>query len=254
MLHVPRPARLHYRWVILAVTGLTVLMAAGVTAVPAVLIHPLEVEFGWNRAAIALAVSINVLLYGLAGPFAGGLMLRFGPRRVMLTSLVLIACGVAATTQLRSLLQLYLLWGVVVGIGHGEHRVGAERHGSQSLVHHAPRAGARPARRRHVHGSAHLSAAAGRSRDRPGLAGGGVDRRRVHHPARAATGGAAHARLTGADGAARRIAGGAQRRLRTRLPPTPAPSRSCPSGPPCAMAISGGSGSPSRSVGRRPTG
>ncbi len=42
MLHEPRPARLHYGWVILAVTGLSVLMAAGVTAVPAVLIHPLE--------------------------------------------------------------------------------------------------------------------------------------------------------------------------------------------------------------------
>ena len=114
-----RPARLHYAWVILAVTCLTVVLTAGVTAVPAVLIHPLEVEFGWDRAAIALAVSINVLLYGLAGPFAGGLMLRFGPRRVMLTSLVLIALGVAATTQLRSLVQLYLLWGVVVGIGTG---------------------------------------------------------------------------------------------------------------------------------------
>ena len=67
MLHVPRLLRLHYRWVILAVTSLTALRAAGVTAVPGVLIHPLEVEFGWNRAAIALAVSINVLLYGLAG-------------------------------------------------------------------------------------------------------------------------------------------------------------------------------------------
>jgi sugar phosphate permease len=74
-------------------------MAAGVTAVPAVLIHPREVEFGWDRAAIALAVSINVLRYGLAGPFAGGLMRRFGPRRVMLTSLALSACGVAATTS-----------------------------------------------------------------------------------------------------------------------------------------------------------
>jgi NADP-dependent 3-hydroxy acid dehydrogenase YdfG len=36
VLHVPRPARLHYRRAILAVTSLTVLMAAGVTAVPAV--------------------------------------------------------------------------------------------------------------------------------------------------------------------------------------------------------------------------
>jgi sugar phosphate permease len=119
VVHLPRPARLHDRWVILAVTSLTVLMAAGVTAVPAVLIHPREVEFGWDRAAIALAVSINVLRYGLAGPFAGGLMRRFGPRRVRLTSLALIACGVAATTQVRALLQRYLLWGVVVGLGTG---------------------------------------------------------------------------------------------------------------------------------------
>src|SRR5712671_5862274 len=89
-----RPARLHYAWVILAVTCLTVVLTAGVTAVPAVLIHPLEVAFGWDRAAIALAVSINVFLYGLAGPFAGRVMLRVGLRRVMLTSLLLIAGGV----------------------------------------------------------------------------------------------------------------------------------------------------------------
>jgi len=114
-----RPVRPHYAWVILAVTCLTVVMTAGVTAVPAVLIHPLEVAFGWDRAAIALAVSINVFLYGLAGPFAGRVMLRVGPRRVMLASLLLIAIGVAASTQVQTLLHLYLLWGVVVGVGTG---------------------------------------------------------------------------------------------------------------------------------------
>src|SRR5713226_7669017 len=114
-----RPARLHYAWVILAVTCLTVVLTAGVTAVPTVLIHPLEVAFGWDRAAIALAVSINVFLYGLAGPFAGRVMLRVGPRWVMLTSLLLIAIGVAASTQIQTVLHLYLLWGVVVGIGTG---------------------------------------------------------------------------------------------------------------------------------------
>jgi MFS family permease len=113
------PARLHYAWVILGVTGLTVVMTAGVTAVPAVLIHPLEVTFGWDRAAIALAVSINVFLYGLAGPFAGRIMLHFGPRKVMLTSLLVITLGVAATTRIQTLSHLYLLWGVVVGVGTG---------------------------------------------------------------------------------------------------------------------------------------
>src|SRR5256886_14445988 len=103
----------------MAVACRTVALTAGLAAVPAVLIHPLEVAFGWDRAAIALAVSINVFLYGLAGPFAGGLMLRVGPRRVMLTSLLLIAAGVAAATQIRTVLHLYLLWGVVVGVGTG---------------------------------------------------------------------------------------------------------------------------------------
>src|SRR3989442_12833316 len=115
----PRWPRLHYAWVILAVTCLTVVLTAGVTAVPAVLIHPLEVAFGWDRAAIALAVSINVFLYGLAGPFAGRLMLRVGPRRVMLCSLLCIAAGVAASTQIQTVFHLYLLWGVVVGVGTG---------------------------------------------------------------------------------------------------------------------------------------
>ena len=46
-------------------------------------------------------------------------MLRFGPRRVTLAGLALIAVGVAAASQIRTLPQLYLLWGVVVGLGTG---------------------------------------------------------------------------------------------------------------------------------------
>src|SRR5437870_402516 len=84
-----RPARLHYAWVILAVTCLTVVLTAGVTAVPAVLIHPLEVAFGWVRAAFALAVSINVFLYGLAGPFAGRRLRPVGPRPLVLAALLM---------------------------------------------------------------------------------------------------------------------------------------------------------------------
>src|SRR2546430_7669250 len=94
-------------------------MSAGVAAVPAVLIHPLEVAFGWDRAAIALAVSINVFLYGLAGPFAGRVMLRVGLRRVVVTSLLLIPRGVAAPTPIPTVFPLYLLLGVGGGVGAG---------------------------------------------------------------------------------------------------------------------------------------
>ena len=59
--------RVHYAWVVFAATLVILLLAAGFRASPAVLIDPLSEEFGWSRADIGLAVSVNVLLYGLMG-------------------------------------------------------------------------------------------------------------------------------------------------------------------------------------------
>jgi len=111
--------RLHYAWIIAGVTFLTLLASAGIRSTPGVLIIPLEKEFGWTRATVSLAVSINLLLYGLFGPFAAALMDRVGVRRVMLSSLALVAAGVGLTSIMRASWQLVLLWGVVVGLGTG---------------------------------------------------------------------------------------------------------------------------------------
>ena len=114
-----RPAKLHYAWVVAAITFLTLLGAAGMRATPGVLIVPLEGEFGWSRGTISLAIGINIFLYGLIGPFAAAVMERFGLRRTMLTALALIAIGVALTPLMTRPWQMVLLWGVVVGIGSG---------------------------------------------------------------------------------------------------------------------------------------
>ena len=111
--------RVHYAWIIAGVTFLILLTAAAIRATPGVLIVPLEQAFGWSRATISFAVSVNLLLYGLCGPFAASLMERFGVRRVTLLSLCAVTVGVALTTVMRSPWQLVLLWGVVVGIGTG---------------------------------------------------------------------------------------------------------------------------------------
>ncbi|HXA94303.1 MAG TPA: MFS transporter [Candidatus Dormibacteraeota bacterium] len=111
--------RLHYAWIIAGVTFLTLVSAAAIRATPGVLIVPLEQSFGWTRATISLAVSVNLLLYGLCGPFAAALMERLGVRRVMLVSFSAVAGGVLLTTVMRAPWQLVLLWGVVVGLGTG---------------------------------------------------------------------------------------------------------------------------------------
>src|SRR5467141_4883129 len=93
--------------------------AAGFRATPSVLIVPLQNEFGWNRAIISVAVSINLILFVLTGPFAAALMNRFGIRSVTVGALVTVASGALLTTVMTAPWQLYLLWGVVVGLGTG---------------------------------------------------------------------------------------------------------------------------------------
>lgn len=113
-------ARLHYAWIVAGVTFLSLIVAAGVRSVPSVLIVPLEHEFGWSRATISFAVSVNLLLYGLIGPFAAGFITRYGPRRVMLFAFLFLAVGVGSTALfMNAAWQLVALWGVLVGTGSG---------------------------------------------------------------------------------------------------------------------------------------
>lgn len=111
--------RSQYAWVVFVAAFITLLGAAGFRSTPSVLIDPLRDEFGWSRGTIGTAVSINVLLFGLMGPFAAALQLRYGLRKVTIAALGTISLGALLTTQMTQVWHLYLLWGFVVGAGSG---------------------------------------------------------------------------------------------------------------------------------------
>jgi sugar phosphate permease len=112
-------ARLHYAWIIAAATFGVIVLTAGVRSAPGILIVPLETEFHWSRATISFAVGVNLLLYGMIGPFAAALMDRFGVRRTMSLALGATALAVALSPAMQTAWQLILLWGVVVGVACG---------------------------------------------------------------------------------------------------------------------------------------
>ncbi|MEV5407331.1 MFS transporter [Thermopolyspora sp. NPDC052614] len=111
--------RVHRAWFVAAVAFVAILGAAGFRATPGVMIDPLREEFGWSRAAISLAVSVNLVLYGLTAPFAAALMDRFGMRRVVTVALLLVAAGSGFTIWMNASWQLVATWGVLVGLGTG---------------------------------------------------------------------------------------------------------------------------------------
>jgi sugar phosphate permease len=116
---ITRLRNLHYGWIVAGAAFLTLMMSAGVRSMPGILVVPFENEFHWSRATISLAISINLLFYGLMGPFAAALMERFGMRRTIPCALLMIGTGMALTSVMREPWQMILLWGVTIGIGVG---------------------------------------------------------------------------------------------------------------------------------------
>ena len=110
---------MHYAWVIAAVTFTVLLLGAGIRATPSVLIVPIEREFGWSAATISIAIAINILLFGLIGPFAVAVLEQFGLRRSVSCSLLTLAGAVALTSLMSAPWQMIVLWGFLVGSASG---------------------------------------------------------------------------------------------------------------------------------------
>ncbi len=114
-----RRRRVHPAWWVAAVAFLALLASAGFRAAPGALMVPLNEEFGWSTSVMSLAVSINLLIYGLTAPFAAALMDRFGVRQVVAAALTLVALGAGGSVLMTASWQLLVFWGVLIGLGTG---------------------------------------------------------------------------------------------------------------------------------------
>ncbi len=110
---------IHYGWAVVAATFLVMLATAAAMGMPGVLIRPLSGEFGWSTGDISGALALRLVLYGAVGPFAAAVLQRHGLRATVAVAMLLIVAGLGLATQLRALWQLWLCWGVLVGLGTG---------------------------------------------------------------------------------------------------------------------------------------
>ena len=115
----PAGRRLHPAWIVLAALTLAMLAASGLRATFGIYIKPMEAEFGWTRGALSGAAAISLLLLGAAGPFVGRLADRWGPRRVIVLALVLLAAGTLGSAFVQRLWHVYLTAGLLMAVGAG---------------------------------------------------------------------------------------------------------------------------------------
>jgi MFS family permease len=115
-----KSSKLYYGWVVVAVTAIALILAAGVRSAPGVFVLPIQEDFpSWKRAAISFAISIGLVMYGFGGPLSGWLMDRFGPRRIVFAGLLITALSMALSAGIQQRWQLDVLFGFLSGVGTG---------------------------------------------------------------------------------------------------------------------------------------
>lgn len=78
---------------------------------------PMTTAKGWGRDVFALAMALEMLLWGAGQPIAGALADRFGATFVIIGGTILYAAGIVWMAYATTPLELHLSAGVVIGFG-----------------------------------------------------------------------------------------------------------------------------------------
>jgi MFS family permease len=110
---VKRP---YYGWILAMTFGFCETVSWGVLYYAfSVLIAPTTAEMGWSRAQISGALSVMLVVSGLAGLLVGRWLDEHGPRLLMTAASIVAVPLVIAWSQVRDLLSFYVIW-ILIGI------------------------------------------------------------------------------------------------------------------------------------------
>jgi len=98
-------------------------VAIGAMVTYGVFLKYLQTEFGWSRAFLSGASSVVLVLMGAFGVLFGRLNDSLGPRKILLVSGIFLGCGYLLMSQLQAGWQLYVFYGLFVGIGLSSHDI-----------------------------------------------------------------------------------------------------------------------------------
>ncbi len=116
---VPSKFRIYYGWRVVAVGFALLLLMFGMRLSFGLYIKPLAENFGASRASISGSQSLYMIVYALFALITGSLADRYGPKIVMVGGSLFMGIGMLLASQISSVWQYYLAYGVLVAIGSG---------------------------------------------------------------------------------------------------------------------------------------
>ena len=86
-------SKFYYGWIIVAVALISMAFWMGIRTSFSVFYVALLEDFPWNRGDTAGVQSMALITYTFMAPLVGGLIDRFGPRRVVVPGILILAFG-----------------------------------------------------------------------------------------------------------------------------------------------------------------
>ncbi|MGR3910737.1 MFS transporter [Burkholderia sp. SR8] len=115
----PRASRVFYGWYVVAAAFAVTFVGFGSAYTFSAFVESLQRDFAASRGQISLVFSLAGFLYFGFGIVSGPLADRFGSRRLAVAGMLLTAAGLAAAGAAHTLLQVYVAYGLGVGLGVG---------------------------------------------------------------------------------------------------------------------------------------
>jgi MFS family permease len=108
---------LFYGYVVVAAALLLIILDYGSRLTIGVFFKPMLNEFEWSRALTSGAVTLSMLGQGTGAVMMGRLNDKLGPRFVMTLCGCLLGAGYLLMAMVHGVWQLYLFYGVIIGLG-----------------------------------------------------------------------------------------------------------------------------------------
>jgi MFS family permease len=108
---------IYYGWIIVVIALISMGFWLGIRNSFSVFYVALLEDFPWSRADSAGVQSMALISYTILAPLVGGLIDRFGPRRVIVPGILVLTLGLALSATIETLTQFYLYYGIIMGSG-----------------------------------------------------------------------------------------------------------------------------------------
>ncbi len=108
---------IYYGWIIVAVGLVSMAFWYGIRSSFSIFYVALLEDFPWSRGESAGVQSMSLITYTILAPLVGGLIDRFGPRRVIVPGILVLSSGLILCGSIETLTQFYIFYGVVAGAG-----------------------------------------------------------------------------------------------------------------------------------------